>query len=118
MNTLQTAGMECAQCANPRLKGIHTCVHGFFDNSFNFQTAGEALDSADKLKELISRQAVEIERIKANDARYRWLGARAKQNTAHDLYGKGGLWTISVHSDDHYKNLYEVIDAAIQKELT
>lgn len=82
------------------------------------QTAGSALDSADKLKELIARQALEIEKLRKDAERYRWLGARAKQNTAHDLYGNGGLWTISVHSDDHYKNLYEVIDAAIQKELT
>jgi len=80
------------------------------------KTAGAGMDSADQLKELIARQAVEIEQLRKDAERYRWLGARAKQNTAHDLYGKGGLWTIAVHSDDHYMNMYEVIDAAIQKE--
>ena len=37
------------------------------------KTAGEALDSADKLKELISRQAVEIEKLRKDAERYRWL---------------------------------------------
>ena len=82
------------------------------------QTAGEALDSADKLKELIARQAVEIEKLRKDAERYRWLSARAIQKTSHDVYGKGGFWSIGVHSEDHCKNLFEVIDAAIQKELT
>ena len=60
----------------------------------------------------------ERDALREDAERYRWLSARAIQKTSHDVYGKGGFWSIGVHSEDHCKNLFEVIDAAIQKELT
>lgn len=72
------------------------------------QTAGAAMDSADALKELIARQAVEIEQLKrARDLAVK----RMQESTAYCIELRERL------------NKYEpgapmILNAAIQKELT
>ncbi len=47
-----------------------------------------------------------------------WLRRRARQNTAHDLYGNGGHWSIGFHSDDNRLSFDEAIEAAAKEEQT
>ena len=45
--------------------------------------------------------------------RYRWLLARAKQKAAHDLRGKGCVWTISLFCDDSNRSFDTAVDVLI-----
>jgi len=87
------------------------------------QTAGDAMDSADALKELIARQAVEIEKLKANDARYQWIRRKTSGHRSHDGTQCFGLPTAlylrpvgNIMQGAVCQHLDAAIDAAIQKE--
>lgn len=68
------------------------------------------MDSADALKGLIARQAVEIEKLRKDAERYRWLRAYLPSN---DLQYDDALVAAKTGEE-----LDAAIDAAIQKELT
>lgn len=76
------------------------------------QTAGEALDSADKLKESIAKQAMEIERHEAAIERKNKLLADTLQ-TLHNYCAA----EFALYGDTTPLIFREAI-AAIQKELT
>lgn len=89
------------------------------------QTAGAALDSADKLKELIARQAVEIEKLRKDAERYGWLRRKTsghRSDDGHQYFGFPtgiGLPPIgNIIKGAVCQHLDATIDAAIQKELT
>ena len=86
------------------------------------QTAGEALDSADKLKELIARQAVEIERLRKDANRLAWmLSDESDANTCQSVPHRRiieAAWEAVTDCGDNYTadQKRAAIDAVIQKE--
>jgi hypothetical protein len=57
-----------------------------------------------------------MERMEANDRRYRWLYMKATQRTAYDVYGVGGMWQLGIHSEDNRLSFSEAIDAAMKEK--
>ena len=49
------------------------------------------------------------------EKRLAWLKTHARQNTAYDVYGKGGHWSIGFFSPDSSLTFEEAIDAAISR---
>lgn len=56
--------------------------------------------------------------LREDAERWRYAKSIARQNTAHDYYGNGGLWTIGFHSDDNRLSPDAAIDAARKGEVT
>jgi hypothetical protein len=46
--------------------------------------------------------------------RYRYLAKHARQDTSYDVFGKGGHWSIDIHSDDNFLTFGQAIDAAME----
>jgi hypothetical protein len=87
------------------------------------KTAGAAMDSADALKELIARQAVEIEKLRKNSARYEWVRRNTSGHRSDDGYQYFGFPTGiglppigNIMKGAVCQHLDAAIDAAIQKE--
>jgi len=57
----------------------------------------------------------EVERVQVVADRYRWLSSRATQEIDYYRLGKGGLWSIGIHSCDSRYSFCEAIDAARSK---
>lgn len=83
-----------------QLRADRDGLHKEWEAHFGERSFGEVLAERDALAK--------------DAARYRWLGGKATQKTAYDIWGNGGFWSIGIHSADKYMNLYEVIDAAMK----
>jgi hypothetical protein len=57
-----------------------------------------------------------VDELKRDAERYRWLESQARQNTAYDIYGNGGCWSIGFFSSDNRKPVGEAIDAVMGKK--
>lgn len=66
-----------------------------------------------KAVEIWNRRALPSSANDRDGERYRWLRDIAQQNTAYDVYGGGGHWSIGFHSPDSSLDL----DAAIDKAM-
>lgn len=67
-------------------------------------------------QEKATQAMAECEQLRAKASRYDWLAKRSHQNTAYDVFHKGGHWSIGFVSSDNRRSFSEAIDAAIAKE--
>lgn len=57
----------------------------------------------------------ELQALLRDASRYQWLRAKASQNTAYDIYGSGGHWTIGFFSPSSSLSFDAAVDAASQR---
>lgn len=82
------------------------------------QTAGEAMEALARARDLIAAQQIEIEQLRANDARYRWLREQDDSSEVFCMYGRNSNWGACGHCEIYGELLDETVDAAITKETT
>ena len=85
----------------------------WLETAYSRVCAGEA--EADVLRDCGWERVDDIEALRRDAERYRWLTSRARKDTAYDRYGNGALWTIGFFADDGRHALDAAIDAAMKE---
>lgn len=78
----------------------------------NNATGNMPLNALRKLIEDRDRLAAAVETLRADAERWRHVEKLARQNTAYDVYGNGGHWSIGLFSKDGRLTFTQAVDAA------
>ena len=82
----------------------------------NLQTAGEYMEALAGARDLIAAQQVEIEQLRKDAERYRWLREQDDSSEVFCMYGRNSNWGACGHCEIYGELLDETVDAAIIKE--